>query len=89
MLASVLSRILGKQNCPPEMQTKLCMGIIKSWIGKINPSGNELLGISFQKARMAFWGEVQPGFGVHWCVYTNEHRSPGGLRDARKGIDIQ
>ena len=53
------------------------------------PPGNQLLGTSFQEARRAFWGEARPGFGVHWCVYTNGHRSPGGLRDARKGIGVQ
>ena len=52
------------------------------------PPGYQLLGTSFQKARRAFWGEARPGFGVHWCVYTNGHRSPFGLRDARKGIGV-
>ena len=52
-------------------------------------SDNQLLGTSFQKPRRAFCGETRPGFGVHWCVYTNGHRSPCGLRDARKGIGVQ
>ena len=52
-------------------------------------SDNQQLGTSFQKVRRAFWGEARQGFGVHWCVYTNGHRSPRGLRDARKGVDIQ
>ena len=54
-----------------------------------NPPGNQLLGRSFQKARRAFWGETRKGFSVHYCIYTNGHRSPGGLRDARKGIGVQ
>ena len=53
------------------------------------PAKNQLLGTSFQKARRAFWGETRPGFGVHWRVHTNGHRSPCGLRDARKGIGVQ
>ena len=53
------------------------------------PSNNKLLGKSFQKALRAFWDEARKGFGVHWCVYTNGHRSPCGLRDARKGIGVQ
>ena len=54
-----------------------------------NPANNQLLGTSFQKARSAFWGEARPGFGVHWYVYTNGHRSRCGLRDVRKGIGVQ
>ena len=49
----------------------------------------KLLGTSFQKALRAFWGDARPVFGVHWCIYTNGHRNPGGLRDARKGIGVQ
>ena len=58
-------------------------------VSHATPANIQLLGRSFQKALRAFWGEARPGFGVHWCIYTNGHRSPGGLRDARKGIDIQ
>ena len=50
------------------------------------PSNNKLLGTSLQKALRDFWGKSRKGFGVHWCVCTNGHRSPCGLRDARKGI---
>ena len=50
--------------------------------------GKKLLGTSFQMALRAFWGEARRVFGVHWCVYTNGHRNPGGLRDARKGIGV-
>ena len=53
------------------------------------PANIPLLGTSFQKARRAFWVEARPGFGVHWCVYTNGHPSPRGLRDARKGVGVQ
>ena len=53
------------------------------------PSNNELLGTSFQNALRALWDEARKGFEVHWWVYTNGHRSPYGLRDARKGIDVR
>ena len=52
------------------------------WRGK-------LLGTAFQKALRAFWDEARRGFGVHWSIYTNGHRSPCGLCDARKGIGVQ
>ena len=35
-----------------------------------------IFGDSRQKAHRAFWGEACQGFSVHWCVYTNGHRSP-------------
>ena len=53
------------------------------------PSDDKSAGTSFQKALRAIWGEARPGFGVHWCFYTNGHRSPSGLRDARKGIGVR